>query len=107
MLDLAGTGGFSMRRAALTLMALSAPMAMLPACAEPISASAPTDTGAPFYTTDPSYFANPPVYTTDPAYLAGGPLYTNGLAYFIAPVRAARFGGYCPPQGGHGLGHHR
>ena len=114
--------GFSMRSAALTLMAL----AVLSACAETtdavVSANSPgvsypgyygtTDNGTPFFTTDPAYFANPPAYSSDPGVLAMAPYYTSNIGYFIVPTGKAHYA-YCPPRGGRGyshargVGHHR
>jgi hypothetical protein len=114
--------GFSMRSAALTLMAL----AVLSACAETTDAVAPaynaavyypaynstTDNGTPFFTTDPAYFANPPAYSSDPGVLAMAPYYTSNIGYFIVPNGKAHYA-YCPPRGGRGyshargVGHHR
>jgi hypothetical protein len=96
-----------MRSAALTLMALSA----LAACADATDAGAPsyqvaynaaganskTDTGTPFFTTDPAYFANPPVYT-DPGVLTLAPYYAVNTGYFLVPSYRARYA-YCPPRG--------
>jgi hypothetical protein len=114
--------GFSMRSAALTLMAL----AVLSACAETTDAVAPatntavrypaynstTENGTPFFTTDPGYFANPPDYASDPGVLTMAPYGTGNLGYFILPNGKARYA-YCPPRGGRGyshargVGHHR
>ena len=112
-----------MRSAALTLMAL----VVLSACAETTDAVAPanntaavnlptynstTDTGTPFFTTDPAYFANPPDYSSDPGVLAMAPYYTSNIGYFIVPNGRAHYA-YCPPRGGRGssrargVGHHR
>jgi len=109
--------GFSMRSAALTLMALG----VLSACAEATDAVAPvanpgvsipvyigtTDNGTPFYTTtDPANFANPPIYAGDPGVLAMAPYYAGNVGYFISPTRRAHYV-YCPPRGGRGYSHAR
>jgi hypothetical protein len=95
-------------RCALTLLALSVPMAGLSACAEPIEAEAPISSSAPVFTTYPEYFSPPQTYTTESPYLAGAPFYAADIVYFIGPTRVARHG-YCPPHGfGRGYGgHHR
>jgi len=108
--------GFSMRSAALTLIALSA----LSACAEATDTGVPpfqtaynaagsnarTDTGTPFFTTDPAYFANPPVYA-DPGVLMLAPYYTSGYGYFVGSTYGTRYA-YCPPvRGGRGFSHAR
>jgi hypothetical protein len=117
-----GGRGFSMRSAALTLMAL----AVLSACAETTDAVAPayntavyspaynstTENGTPFFTTDPAYFANPPDYSSDPGVLAMAPYGTGNIGYFTMPNGKAHYA-YCPPRGGRGyshargVGHHR
>ena len=109
--------GFSMRSAALTLMALG----LLSACAETTDAVAPayntgvsypgyygtTDNGTPFFTTtDPANFANPSVYAGDPGVLAMAPYYTSNTGYFILPTRKAHYP-YCPPRGGRSYSHAR
>ena len=109
--------GFSMRSAALTLMALG----LLSACAETTDAVAPayntgvsypgyygtTDNGTPFFTTtDPANFANPRVYAGDPGVLAMAPYYTSNIGYFILPTRKAHYP-YCPPRGGRSYSHAR
>ena len=109
--------GFSMRSAALTLMALGVLSA---ACAEMTDAVAPagntgvyypgyygtTDNGTPFFTTtDPANFANLPAYAGDPGVLAMAPYYA-GNGYFIVPTRKAHYA-YCPPRGGRGYSHAR
>ena len=108
--------GFSMRNAALTLMAL----AVLSACAETTDAVAPasntavyypaynstTGNGTPFFTTDPGYFANPPDYASDPGVLAIAPYGTSNIGYFILPNSKAHYA-YCPPRGGRGYSHAR
>ena len=109
-----------MRRAALTLIALSS----LSACADATDvgvptyqmaynaasnaagANAKTDTGTPFFTTDPAYFANPPVYA-DPGVLMLAPYYTSGYGYYVRPTYGTRYA-YCPPaRGGRGFSHGR
>jgi len=100
-----------MRRRALTLMVLSAPVIALSACAEPIQSAVPAGGSTSFFTTDPEYFASPPVDSTAPTYLAMAPVYAPGFGYLIAPARFVR-PGYCPPRGGFshargGGGHHR
>jgi len=109
--------GFSMRSAALTLMALG----VLSACAEATDAVAPvanagvyspvyygtTDNGTPFFTTtDPANFANPPAYSGDPGVLAMAPYYAGNIGYFFLPTGKAHHA-YCPPSGGRGHSHAR
>ena len=93
-----------MRRSALTLLALSAPMLGLLACAEPSDDRAPISATAPFFTTSPEYFARPQAYLTESTYLTGAPFYTSNLGYYIVANRPVRHGYYCPP-GGHGHAH--
>ena len=110
-------GWFSMRSAALTLMAL----AVLSACAETTDAVAPasgtgvsypgyygtTDNGTPFFTTtDPANFANPSAYAGDPGVIAMAPYYAGNAGYFILPARKAHYA-YCPPRGGRSYSHAR
>jgi hypothetical protein len=95
-----------MRCAALTLLALSVPMAGLSACAEPIESDAPIGSNAQVFTTYPEYFSQAQTYATESAYLAGAPFYSSDVAYFIGRTRIAHYG-YCPPRGhGHGHGGH-
>jgi hypothetical protein len=114
--------GFSMRSAALTLMALPLmALAGLSACAEATDAVAPaystavyypgyygtTGDGTPFFTTtDPANLASPTVYASDPGVLAMAPYGTGYLGPFILPAHRAH-AAYCPPRGGRGGGHHR
>jgi hypothetical protein len=97
-----------MRCTALTLLALSVPVAALSACAEPNEDRTPISSNTSFFTTSPQYFAKPEADVTEQTYPAGAPFYTTDVGYFGAPIRLAR-SGYCPPRGyGHGyVGHHR
>jgi hypothetical protein len=126
-----------MRNAALTLMALS----LLSACSDTIERGVPgsnvapytaatnngmtnangtngsaANTGLPFFTTDPSYFTNPPVYYDGGGmmvYLTSTPDYAGDFGYFVGSRHGVSSGSYCPPRAGGGyaraggFSHHR